>query len=71
VTACAERLRLTEEYERLNRAYMALLELAEEAHTSPSADYIKLRTVATDARSDWEIARLEFLKHERTHLPKS
>ena len=56
------------EYERLERAYASAINtLTARSDIAPLAEYIRLRTVADEARIDSELARLELEEHKRIH----
>lgn len=66
---CATCKHLAEEYGVRDRAYAKATGALSAGRSKVRADeYIQLRTAASDARLDFEIARLELEKHTLTHV---
>ena len=65
---CTECTRLLAEFERLERAYAAAIDaLTFMRETAVPSEYPRLRRLASEARLNAEMARLELIKHQWIH----
>jgi hypothetical protein len=65
---CAECVRLTSEYESLERAFAAAIsELSSKQESVNVDEYQRLRRIAEDARLDAKVASLALEMHRQIH----
>jgi len=66
--ACPECVRITIEYESLERTYAAAIENLTARPNARANEYQRLRKMADKARLDAEVGRLELEKHLSVHI---
>jgi len=65
---CAECDRLMAECERVGQSYATTMKaLIDRRETASSSTYIQMRTATDEARSGYEVARLELERHKMAH----